>query len=180
MNESILKIFILFFVSFLTSPTFSQIEDPIEVDAIFLENRNLKKLYADFPNAMSIYKDSKRDKVKGILLETLGLGMSISGGYLIFAGLLAEGPAKSSGYSFGLPDFTNTGRVTIVTGGLLTVLTGIAITKSGSSKLSNSKVKKRGSVQQYIWDLEARSQKEEIGSVSVGMNYNGVGLVYTF
>ena len=180
MSKSFSKIWMLFLVFCYTSPIISQIEDSIKVDAILLENKNLGKLYADFPNAMSIYKDSKRDKVNGILLETLGLGMSVLGGYLIFAGLLAEGTDKSSDYSLSLLDLTNEGGVAVVTGGLLVALTGIAITKSGSKKSSNFKIKKRGSAQQYIWDLEGRSEKKEIGSVSLEVVSDGIGILYTF
>lgn len=179
MNKPILKIYVVFLMAFITSPAFSQIEDPEQVDAFLLENRNLKMTYADFPNAMRIYKDSKSDKMKGILLESLGVGCIIAGGYIILKGALSKDETKS-GPSYGLPDFSSLGQIIVVSFGFLVGLTGVSIIRSGGSRISIARIKRRGSAQQYIWDVEAQSLQNDVGSVSLGLNSNGVGLFFTF
>ena len=118
------------------------------------------------------------------MLETFGIGMTVTGGYLIYKGVFLKVPDKKSSIDLGLPDFTNVGKFGLITAGAIIGLAGIVITRSGSHKITISKKVRRGSAQQYIWDLKSRTiiekKQEDLGALSIGLNESGLGLLYVF
>lgn len=174
MNSLHLRLLLIATTVFVNIPMFCQIEHPVLVDRIIKEG-DLGELYAEFPNAMKLYKESKSLKTKGVLLEILGISAAATGGYFLCKGILLN---------LGMPNSPHFGKVGYTAGGAILGLVGIAITRSGGRTLDLSVDVRRGSAQQYIWDLQSRTaiekKEQSLGVLSIGLHENGLGLTYTF
>ena len=156
---------------------YAQIEDPLLVNQILSENRNLDQLYANFPNALQLYKQSQKHKIQGIGREIGGVLLFSGGAYLTYCGVIS-GIAGSITQS---SDITGLG---FLTGGVILMTTGISTTRSGGRQLDLAKKIKRGSAQQYIWDIEAQgstlNKGNDIGFMILDIGLTNVKLIYIF
>lgn len=162
----------------LSSSLHAQIEDPLLIDQILAENRNLSELYQDYPNAMRIYRDARKDRLDGVLKQALGTGLFVAGGYLIFRGIFKSGPDGSN--TIDLPDFTTAQRIGSISFGAIVTFAGVSVSSSGSEDFSSANARKRGSVQQYIWDSGYKNKNTDLGYLSIGYGGDGCILRYTF
>ena len=68
-NFQLMRLNYLLLFLFSSMVSYSQIEDLEQVNFLLENNKRLGLLYQDFPNAKKIFRESKKVKIEGIMLE---------------------------------------------------------------------------------------------------------------